>query len=203
MTTKRTFDLSSFKGASVAVVGCGTHALGKGYGAKINAHDIVIRANSSFMVDGLELDYGTRTDVLMIGNPAKIFPILPKWRNFLTCPVGSWWKSNIGHIAAADANGGFDIVMPDNDTATAWPYSKQPLAGTYGAVMAAFYGASSLLLVGLDLYKDKYARQGIGIFPGHYNGYCDTHLNCHDRANDNEALLKLTETLKVEWLCPK
>lgn len=194
--------LMGVHGASVAVVGCGTYAAEKGYGRKIDACDIVIRANRAFLVAGLEADYGERTDILMIGNPAAILPIVPKQRAFKTCPVGHWWKAGDHHNAAAQAHG-LDLTLPDNDTAKAWTYPTQPLTGTYAAVMAAFYGASSLLLVGVDLYRDPLARQGIGIFPGHYNGFADTPLNCHDRWNDKQAISKLGETLNLEWVCPK
>ncbi len=49
-------------GRTVAVVGNGPGEVGKGLGGEIDSHDIVVRFNS-FMTEGYEADYGTRTDI--------------------------------------------------------------------------------------------------------------------------------------------
>lgn len=49
-------------GRTVAVVGNGPGEVGKGLGAEIDAHDVVVRFNC-FMTEGYENDYGTRTDI--------------------------------------------------------------------------------------------------------------------------------------------
>lgn len=49
-------------GRTVAVVGNGPGEVGKGLGKEIDSHDIVVRFNS-FVTEGYEADYGTRTDI--------------------------------------------------------------------------------------------------------------------------------------------
>lgn len=73
MLAKKAFDLIStidsrsvmsgfFRGKSVAIVGNGPRELGRGLGAEIDGHDIVVRFNN-IDLDGYERDYGRRTDV--------------------------------------------------------------------------------------------------------------------------------------------
>jgi hypothetical protein len=50
------------EGKSVAVVGNGPSEIGKGKGAEIDSHDVVIRFNN-YRTTGYEKDYGSRTDI--------------------------------------------------------------------------------------------------------------------------------------------
>lgn len=52
------------EGKSIAVVGNGPSEVGKGLGAEIDAHDVVIRINN-YVTAGYEKDYGRRIDVWM------------------------------------------------------------------------------------------------------------------------------------------
>lgn len=63
MHNDRKFD-GLLSGKSIAVVGNGPSELGKGHGAEIDGHDIVIRINN-YVTKGYEPDYGRRTDVWM------------------------------------------------------------------------------------------------------------------------------------------
>ena len=63
MHNERKFD-GLLSGKSIAVVGNGPSELGKGHGAEIDGHDIVIRINN-YATKGYETDYGRRTDVWM------------------------------------------------------------------------------------------------------------------------------------------
>ena len=73
MSAKKAYDLIStidsrgvmsdfFKGKSVAIVGNGPREQGRGLGAEIDGHDIVVRFNNIDLA-GYEQDYGRRTDV--------------------------------------------------------------------------------------------------------------------------------------------
>ena len=50
------------EGKTIAVVGNGPSEIGKGKGAEIGSHDIVIRINN-YQIEGFEQDYGTKTDI--------------------------------------------------------------------------------------------------------------------------------------------
>lgn len=50
------------RGKSVAVVGNGPSEIGTGHGARIDAHDLVIRFNN-YKTEGFQKDYGSRTSV--------------------------------------------------------------------------------------------------------------------------------------------
>lgn len=65
------------EGKSIAVVGNGPSEVGKGLGAEIDSHDLVIRINN-FKVSGFSADYGSRCDVWMKGGAADVshdFPL--------------------------------------------------------------------------------------------------------------------------------
>lgn len=53
--------------ARVAIVGNGPSEMGKGKGAEIDSHDIVIRFNN-FATAGFEADYGSKTDIWVRGS---------------------------------------------------------------------------------------------------------------------------------------
>ena len=72
----RAFD-RLLEGKSIAVVGNGPSEVGKGLGAEIDSHDLVIRINN-FKVSGFSADYGSRCDVWMKGGAADVghdFPL--------------------------------------------------------------------------------------------------------------------------------
>lgn len=54
------------EGKTIAVVGNGPSEIGKGKGAEIDAHDIVIRMNN-YKTEGYEQDYGSKTDIWVRG----------------------------------------------------------------------------------------------------------------------------------------
>jgi len=139
-------------GRTVAVVGCGSSPKGRGLGAEIDAHDVVIRCNRSFRTAGLEADYGTRCDLLVVGNRFFIDPIIPRGFPAKVVHVQDDWQT-LGNI---------------------WPHRRKPLAGTYAAIHACMAGAASVTLYGIDLYRDDNGKKSTGrmraVFKGHYNG---------------------------------
>lgn len=70
MHTERELD-KFLSGKSIAVVGNGPSERGKGLGAEIDSHDIVVRINN-YRTKGYERDYGRRTDVWMKCGAADI-----------------------------------------------------------------------------------------------------------------------------------
>lgn len=58
-------------GSNIAVVGNGPSEIGKGLGAEIDSHDIVIRFNN-YKTDGFEKDYGSRCDIWMKGGASDV-----------------------------------------------------------------------------------------------------------------------------------
>ena len=60
-----------FEGRNVAVVGNGPSETGKGLGAEVDGHDIVVRINN-YRTEGYEADYGSKVDVWMKGGAADI-----------------------------------------------------------------------------------------------------------------------------------
>lgn len=89
---------------------------------------------------------------------------------------------------------GIDWDMPTEDWRKAWGYPTTPLTGTFLAVMAAHYGAASLLLVGLDLYADG----GASPFKGCVNR--PAYGSAQRLANDAAALAGLTRKTPTEWV---
>ncbi len=63
-------------GKSVAVVGNGPQEKGRKLGAEIDSHDVVIRINN-YAIDGLEEDYGRRTDVWVKNTTPEMKHVLP------------------------------------------------------------------------------------------------------------------------------
>ena len=57
---------SMVKGRRIAIVGNGPSAVGKGQGAEIDDHDLVLRFNN-YVVKGFGNDYGLRTDIWIRG----------------------------------------------------------------------------------------------------------------------------------------
>jgi hypothetical protein len=94
----------------------------------------------------------------------------------------------------AERRWGIDWDMPIEDWRKAWGYPTTPLTGTFLAVMAAHYGAASLLLVGLDLYTDG----GASPFKGCVNR--PAHNSRQRLANDAEALNGLCRQTPTEWV---
>lgn len=164
-------DSELIKGKVVAVVGCGTSPVGKRWGADIDSHDVVIRCNRSYRTEGIELDYGTRCDALVIGNPRVMMRQLPR---DLACPVVAVRQDWHVHRAAWEAATHLDRRMPAEDAlGNLWPHRRKPLCGTYAALYAAALGAGAITLYGIDLYTDG-QRDASGwttstMFPGHAN----------------------------------
>lgn len=194
------YNFCDMAGATVAVVGCGGYPAGKGLGRRIDSSQVVIRVNRSFLTAGIEEDYGKRTDLLVVGNRKAILPLLPPSRGFSVCPVwGNPGKDDQDRAQLAQGFG-FDSSMPEADFKAAWTYPTPPLAGTFAAVLAAFYGCASLLLVGLDLYKDDLSLQGVSMFPGHRN--IRNQRTAHNYLNDAAALEALGSKTALNWIRP-
>ena len=66
-TTKSDFLKYLFYGKSIAVVGNGPSHLGKKCGSEIDAHDIVIRMNNYSVSPEYHEDYGSKTDIWLVG----------------------------------------------------------------------------------------------------------------------------------------
>lgn len=121
----------NIKGKKVAIVGCGTYPIGKGLGNEIDACDVVIRANRAYRTEGIEADYGTRTDHLLLGNIGVIGPQLPRVVNFkLHARGGSHWKKNYIHnrawIRLKKLYPNQTSEFPEEDYFAAWKYTTRP-----------------------------------------------------------------------------
>ena len=160
---------------SFAVVGCGFSLVGKGLGSEIDGHDFVIRANRAHRTDGIEKDWGSRTDLLVIGNPPWVIKDIPKPYPFAVVQVPELWR----------------------DYKDLWPHDRKPLAGTFAAMYACRLGAKSITLYGIDLYCDSH-KVRTKVFKGYHPspprvGFWDLNL-------DRQALLNLP--CKVTWVNP-
>ena len=195
-------------GAKVAIVGCGTYAVGKRLGKAIDSCDIVIRANRAYNTEFIHQDYGSRTDHLVIGNISAMIREIPTGSPFKVHAIGGqWWKKMDKHAKAWDSfkrqRGNRWSEFPEEDFAAAWTNPQRPLAGTCAAVMAAYYGAAEMLIVGLDMYRDTVRPNGLVIhnyiFPGHANR--PPPGGRFDLSVDEQALLNLP-CPKVTWIRP-
>lgn len=184
-------DRQLIEGKQVAVVGCGMSPAGRGLGREIDKADVVIRCNRSYRVEGIEADYGSRMDALVIGNPRILMPQLPRGLAVPVVAVRQHWHV---HAAAWDSRTDLDRRMPPEDALSdLWPHRRKPLCGTFAALYAAALGAKTVTLYGIDLYTDG-RRSGSSVstssmFVGHVNrspGRGDWDLNL-----DREALLKI------------
>lgn len=158
--------MHDISGKNVAVIGCGSSAIGKGLGEQIDACDYVIRANRAYLTQGIESDYGTRTDYLVIGNIPVMslflkgdltFDIYPSgcgWWEHLPAFKMAWDKLQVRHPTKCK-------IFPKSDYLKAWKYPRRPLAGTCAAVMADFYKPASLLIIGIDNYEDITVRRTV------------------------------------------
>jgi len=84
------------KGKTVALVGNGPQEIGKGLGAEIDGHDVVIRINN-YELAGYESDYGCRTDVWVKN-------VMPEMSHELRSPEikvilynGNWGRDRLEH----------------------------------------------------------------------------------------------------------
>lgn len=199
MTGSPAFSFGNLRGASVAVVGCGTYPLGLGLGARIDACDYVLRANRAWATKGIESDYGRRTDLLGIGSPFEILPTLPQPRPFPVCVAGGRnWRRVDRHIAAVKTYG-VDLLVCEKEWAGAWARPSLALTGTFLAVFAAHHGCASLLLVGIDLYRDKPLTNPCPVFVGHSNIQGSRFI---DLSADSNALASLSSKTRLEWVRP-
>lgn len=164
-------DIELIQGKVVAVVGCGMSPAGRGWGRDIDDHDVVIRCNRSFMTAGIEADYGSRVDALVIGNPRVMMRLIPRDIGVPVVAVRQDWHR---HAAAWNGASHLDRRMPaSNAISHLWPHRRKPLCGTFAALYAAALGAKAITLYGIDLYTDG-QRDETGwsiqtMFPGHAN----------------------------------
>ena len=161
----------NLKGLRVCVVGCGNSLYQAGLGGEIDAHDIVIRCNRSFLTKGIESDWGSKTDYLVVGNPDAIMPLIPK--GFIK-PVYTFPQSGERHRLAWESAGYLMRQSISADTfRSIWPHQQKPLAGTFAALLASFYRPASITLYGLDLYSFSKRRGNCmsnwSVFKGHPN----------------------------------
>ena len=191
------------QGKTVAVVGCGTSAVGKGLGALIDSCDIVVRANRAYITQGISADYGTRTDILVIGNLHCLWSTIPTDASFEVYPAGlGWWEARDAHVKAwykLTDRVGSRWRRPDRHLwDTSWTHSQRPLAGTAAAVMAAMHKPSAMHLIGLDCYSDSADHAKPNRFKSAFDGHINMPPAAHDVGVDRKAL----ETLpcdNVTW----
>lgn len=182
-------DREMIEGKTVAVVGCGTSPVGWGWGKDIDAHDVVIRCNRSYRVEGIEHDYGSRISAIVIGNPRALMRGIPRDIGVPIVAVHQDWHF---HAAAWNTSVGLDRRLPAEDAlGDLWPHRRKPLCGTFAALYASTFAPKAITLYGIDLYTDgKRDRNSVStssMFVGHVNrspGKGDWDLNL-----DREALL--------------
>lgn len=185
-------------GKRVAVVGCGISPAGLGLGAEIDAHDVVIRCNRSYRVEGIQKDYGSRMDALVIGNPRVMMPQLPADLAVPVVAVRQQWHV---HAAAWEAAAHLDRRMPPPDAlGDLWPHARKPLCGTFAGLYAAALGAACVSLYGIDLYTDGRRTDGgfstSSMFLGHIN--LPPRRGEWDLSLDREALLGIP--CQLRWM---
>lgn len=159
------------EGRRVAVVGCGTSPVGKGLGMDIDDHEVVIRCNRSLFTDNIEHDYGSRTSLLVVGNPGAMMRLLPADLAVPVIAVPQPWQRHARHWEASPI---VDKRLPDRRVlGDLWPHGRKPLAGTFAALYAKAMGASWITLYGIDLYSDGKrtgnSYKSWSMFTGHVN----------------------------------
>lgn len=95
---------------SIAVVGNSGVEAGKGQGAAIDAHDIVIRFNKLNVVEDAQVDYGSRIDMLVTN-----YTLIARFLGALTVPMivtGQDWEvfTTFKNPATKHAEAGIDIA---------------------------------------------------------------------------------------------